>query len=69
MAYADPLLRALHNCEDRLHAWIQGSPKNATLFAKNPAEAIRAADLDLDESLLTELENLMMGIAHKINAA
>jgi hypothetical protein len=69
MTFADPLLGALHNCEDRLHAWIQGSPKNASLFAKKPAEAIRAAGLDLDESLLTELENLMMGIAHKINAA
>jgi hypothetical protein len=69
MTHADPLLKALHNCEDRLHAWIQGSPNNASLFAKNPAEAIRAAGLDLDESLLTELETLMQGIAHKINAA
>ena len=69
MSYADPLLKALHECESRLHAWIQGSPSNASLFQQNPAEALRAADLKLDEDLLCELETLISGIAKKINAA
>jgi hypothetical protein len=69
MNHADPLLRALHNCEDRLNAWLQGSPKNAFLFQQNPAMALRVANLDLDEGLLCELEALLTGIAQKINAA
>ena len=69
MNHADPLLRALHKCEDRLNAWLQGSPRNAFLFQQNPAQALRAANLDLDENLLCELEVLLTGIAQKINAA
>jgi hypothetical protein len=69
MTHADPLLRALQDCEARLHNWIHGSPKNASLFQQNPAEALRAADLKLDEDLLCELETLMSGIAKKLNAA
>lgn len=69
MNHADPLLKALHECESRLHAWIQGSPSNASLFQQNPAQAIRAAGLDLDEHLLCELKTLIDGIARKINAA
>ena len=69
MTYADPLLRALHECEARLHTWIQGSPKNASLFQQNPAEALRAANLNLDEDLLCELQTMLSGIARKINAA
>ena len=69
MNHADPLLRALHKCEDRLNAWIQGSPRNAYLFQQNPAQALRAANLELDETLLSELEVLLTGIAQKINAA
>jgi hypothetical protein len=69
MNHADPLLRALHKCEDRLNAWLQGSPRNVFLFQQNPAQALRAANLDLDENLLCELEVLLTGIAQKINAA
>jgi hypothetical protein len=69
MNHADPLLRALHDCEARLNAWIQGSPQNAYLFQQNPAEAMRAARLNLDEDLLSELQTLITGIARKINAA
>ena len=69
MTYVDPLLTALHDCEDRLNAWIQGSPMNASLFQENPAEALRAANLDLEEDVLCELEALLTGIAQKINAA
>jgi len=69
LPYADPLLRALQDCEARLHAWIQGSPQNASLFQQNPAEALRAAELNLDEDLLRELQTLISGIAQKINAA
>jgi hypothetical protein len=69
MTYADPLLRALQDCEARLHSWIQGSPQNAFLFQQNPAEALRAAELNLDEDLLCELQMLITGIARKINAA
>ena len=69
MPNADPLLCALHDCEARLHTWLQGSPKNASLFEQNPAEALRAADLNLDEDLLCELQTLLSGIARKLNAA
>jgi hypothetical protein len=69
MTYADPLIRALHECESRLHAWIQGSPKNASLFQQNPTAAIRAACINFDEGLLSELEILITGIAQKIDAA
>jgi hypothetical protein len=69
MTHADPLLSALKECEARLLNWIQGSPKNASLFQQNPAEALRAADLKLDEDLLCEFEKLISGIAKKINAA
>lgn len=69
MPNADPLLRALHDCETRLHTWLQGSPKNASLFEQNPAEALRAAELNLDEDLLCELQTLLSGIARKLNAA
>ena len=69
MNHSDPLLRALHDCEARLNAWIQGSPQNAYLFQQNPAEAMRAARLGLDEALLCELKMLIPGIARKINAA
>jgi hypothetical protein len=69
MSYADPLLKALNQCESRLHAWIQGSPTNASLFQQNPVQAMRAAGLDLDENLLCELQMLISGIARKINDA
>jgi hypothetical protein len=69
MSYADPLLKALHECESRLHAWIQGSPSNASLFQQDPARAMRAAGLDMDEHLLCELQTLIDGIVRKINAA
>jgi hypothetical protein len=69
MNHADPLLRALHDCEARLNAWIQGSPQNAYLFQQNPTEAMRAARLGLDESLLCELKTMIDGIARKVNAA
>jgi len=69
MTHADPILRALQDCEARLHHWIQGSPKNASLFQQNPAQALRAAGLNLDEDLLCELETLISGIAKKIEAA
>jgi hypothetical protein len=39
------------------------------VFQQNPAEALRAADLKLDEELLCELESLISGIAKKIKAA
>lgn len=67
MTKADPLLLALQNCETRLSKWVHGSETNARLFASDPVAALRAAGLGLEETLLSELESVMTGIADKLN--
>ena len=62
----DCLLRALFECEQKLHEWIHRSAHNAIWFAKDPIGAIRAANLDMDEALLMELESVASGIAVKL---
>jgi hypothetical protein len=47
---------ALLDCESHLSAWLNESDCNADLFRRDPLTAMRAANLDLDEGLLAELE-------------
>jgi hypothetical protein len=69
MTNADPLMQALHNCESRLRAWLNECDLNAELFRRDPLTAIRAANLGIDEDLLTELEDALTGIALRIGLA
>lgn len=62
----DSLLRALFECEDRLHQWLANSTQNALLFARDPIGAIRAANIGMDENMLSELESVASGIALKL---
>jgi hypothetical protein len=62
----DSLLRALFECEERLHDWIENSAQNALWFARDPIGAIRAANVGMDEELLSELEAVAAGIAVKL---
>ena len=62
----DSLLRALFECEERLHDWLENSAHNALWFAKDPVGAIRAANIGMDENLLSELEAVTVGIACKL---
>ena len=45
----DSLLRALFECEERLHDWLETSTHNAIWFAKDPVGAMRAANVGLDD--------------------
>jgi hypothetical protein len=62
----DSLLRALFECEDRLQEWLENSTQNALWFAKDPIGAIRAANIGMDESVLSELEAVASSIALKM---
>ena len=62
----DGLLRALFECEERLHDWLETSAQNAVWFAKDPVGAMRAANIGMDESILSELEAVTAGIACKL---
>ena len=66
MTKADPLIQALLKCESRLSAWLAESEVNIELFRRDPMAAIRAANLDVDEGLLGQLEEIVRGIALKI---
>jgi hypothetical protein len=65
----DPLLEELHRYETQLNAWLNSAPANAILFVENPVSALRAANLGIAESVLTEFEEIMNGIAQKLGAA
>lgn len=62
----DSLLRALFECEEKLHEWLENSTQNALWFAKDPIGAIRAANIGMDENMLLELESVASGIALKL---
>lgn len=62
-------MQALHNVESRLSAWLNECDLNAELFRRDPLTAIRAANLGIDEELLTELEEALAGIALKALSA
>ena len=69
MTNVDPLVQALVDSESRLHSWLNESELNFDLLMRDPMAAIRAANLGVDEALLSRLEELMTGIARKLNAA
>jgi len=65
---ADPLVQALLNCESRLSTWLNESELNTELFRRDPVAAIRAANLDVNEALLGQLEEIVTGIVLKLKA-
>lgn len=69
MTKADPLVQALIDSESRLKAWLKESELNSDLLRRDPIGAIRAANLGIDPALSSALEQLMLGIARKLNAA
>jgi hypothetical protein len=64
----DRVMLELQRCEPALHAWLGESPANADLLVHDPAGALRAANLGMDEAVLQELETTMKMIALKIGA-
>jgi hypothetical protein len=69
-SYASPdLIQELSRCESQLTDWLAGSERNAQLFARDPIAAMRAANLDLAEDTLRELEQITNSIARKIKQA
>jgi hypothetical protein len=69
MTNADPLVQALIDSESRLKAWVNESELNFDLLRRDPIAAVRAANLGIDPALSSVLEELMSGIARKLNAA
>jgi len=59
-------MRELGRVELQLQAWTNQSPKNARLFRKDPTAAMRAAGLKIDEDIMSELEELLAGIARRL---
>lgn len=57
----DRLHLDLRRVEERLRFWVDSSEENAVLFVQDPAAALRAADLGLDEKLIHELESILKG--------
>jgi hypothetical protein len=68
MTNADPLIQALIDCESRLRAWLGESALNADLFQRDPLTAFRTANLGVNEHLLRELEEIVIGIVQKFKA-
>jgi hypothetical protein len=65
---ADRLLLELHRVEERLRSWVDSSEENAVLFVQDPAAALRAADLGLDEELIQEFETTLRSIESKLSS-
>lgn len=65
----DRLLRELAAKEAGLRNWIQLSERNTRWFASDPVNAIRAANLGIDEHVLRELEMITVAIARKLRGA
>lgn len=59
-------MRELGRCELQLQSWMSKSPRNARLFRKDPLAAMRAAGLNIEDDLLSELEQVLSGIARKL---
>jgi hypothetical protein len=62
----DPLISELHKVEIRLQQWLAKSKANATLFRNDPMAALRAADVDLEDETMMELEMIFSNIARKL---
>jgi hypothetical protein len=62
----DRLMQELQRCEVRLNAWLGQSAANAHWLVRDPVGALRAAQVDMDEQLLAELDATMKMITEKI---
>ena len=62
----DPLISELEKVETRLRQWMAHSTENATLFRNDPMAALRAADVDLEDETMMELEMIFASIARKL---
>jgi hypothetical protein len=69
MTNVDPLVQALMDSELRLNVWLNESELNFDLLRRDPVAAMRAANLGVEEDMLSALEDVMTGIARKLNAA
>ena len=69
MTNVDPLVQALMDSELRLNVWLNESELNFDLLSRDPVAAMRAANLGVEEDMLSALEDVMTGIARKLNAA
>lgn len=65
---ADRLILELRRVEDRLRFWVDSSEENAVLFVQDPAAALRAADLGLDEELIQEFESVLRSIESRLSS-
>lgn len=65
-AEPDRLLDHLNKVERDLQKWIGNSPKNATLFRRDPLAAMRAAGLNMEDDIMLELEMITKSIAKKL---
>ncbi len=61
----DPL-NELAKVEARLQQWLARSQENASLFRADPIAALKAADVDLEDDTMMELELIFAGIARKL---
>jgi hypothetical protein len=61
----DPLSE-LKKIEARLQQWLARSRENASLFRADPIAALKAADVDLEDDTMMELELIFAGIARKL---
>ena len=64
----DRLLLELRRVEERLRFWVDSSEENAVLFVQDPAAALRAADLGLDEELIREFESVLKSIESRLSS-
>jgi hypothetical protein len=65
----DRLLLELRRHEDQLRAWLDFSEENAILFVKNPAAALRAANLGMSEETIAEFEEVLRSLENKLGSA
>ncbi len=65
----DQLLLELRKHEAALRAWMDRAQENATLFATNPASALRAANLGMSEETILEFEEALHALEEKLIAA
>jgi hypothetical protein len=63
----EQLLQALSRCDDQLDLWINKSPDNAALFMQDPMAAMQAAEAELDQDVILELESVLSGLARKLD--
>lgn len=64
----DWLLLELRKHEDQLRAWLDFSEANAVLFVKNPAAALRAANLGMSEEAIEEFEEVLRSLESKLGS-